>query len=154
MKKRLLFREFVVLMSILFVELMVISCGPAQVDTTSCEAVFKGDHKLMCANVDSTGDNCKYMVLAGSKVKFMFETNDTTYAGIYIPIEKLRVRFDESVSEPYIKFRWCSGQGMNAKVNLQNAVDEKVVYVLMICKKEDRNIDINLINQIHADVKE
>lgn len=102
--------------------------------TVTCEDTFKGQHKLMCITPDSTGADCQYMVVFGDKARYMWQTNDTSFAMSVISVGKIRVKLDESVDEPYIKYRWCSCRGSG---DLQATIDAYVVYVLLVCSEED-----------------
>lgn len=121
------------LLLIMLAAAMLYGCGEGN-KTVSCEDAFQGQHKLMCIKPDSTEADCQYMVVTNNQARYMWQTNDTAYVMSVISVGKVRVKLDESVYEPYIKYRWCSCISAG---NLQKAIDENVVYVLLVCSKED-----------------
>ena len=101
---------------------------------TSCECTFQGEHKLMCIKSDSASADCQYMVVFGDKVRYMWQMNDTLYAMSVINVGKVRVKIDEGVIEPYIKYRWISCMSVG---DLQSRINNRVVYVMLVCSTED-----------------
>lgn len=130
-------------MLIAFAALMLVGCDLPRQNT--CENVFKGEHKLMCMTTYSmmheTGFECEYAIVRGDSLHYVWLTNDVTdnnlqfiYCMSSIPVNKVRIKIDENVYEPYVKYRWCA---CNSASDVQAAINDNVVYMVLVCSSAD-----------------
>lgn len=73
-------------------------------------------------------------------VKFAWQMNDSTYAISSLPLEKIRVKLDESTLTPTIRFRWvprCEGE-------TQELMATCVRYALITAKPSDWPVQVQL----------
>lgn len=105
--------------------------------TVTVEDNFKGNHKLYSIRKDTLSNTPTYVAIVGNVARYMWQVNDSTNLMSTVPVNKIRVRFDEGVTEPYIKYRWGCHDGQGACPNMQNDIDARVVYVLLVCAKKD-----------------
>ncbi len=107
-----------------------------------------GDHQLRkMVNIKSTDASGSFFLFVGSfaqhetlKVSFAWKLNDGTYAISTLPMDKIRVRIDNNITVPTIKFRWRSGYFRE----IQDMMDYKVIYAVITCKDSDWPQQINL----------
>ena len=79
------------------------------------------------------------------KVKFAWKMNDgKIYAISSLPLEKMRVQFDNQISTPTIKFRWRRYPFVNRTPQPQELIDNYVVYALITAREEDWPAQVNL----------
>lgn len=120
------------IMLIAFAALMLVGCDLPRQNT--CENVFRGEHKLMCILPDTIGSQCQYAIVSNDNIKYMWLMNDTTYHMSTVPISKVRIKIDENVYEPYVKYRWCA---CNSASDVQAAINDNVVYMVLVCSSAD-----------------
>lgn len=80
-------------------------------------------------------------------VKFAWLMNDKqTYALSSLPLEKIRVRFDEDTSTPTITFHWLP-LWFNSCIdrnNIQGTISERVNYAVITTRAKDWPQEVNL----------
>jgi hypothetical protein len=126
------------------------ACG--ELPPSNAESFLKGEHQLRKMvekeELFGTMSGGFFLFMGGingemksqTNVKFAWEMNDKTYAISSLPIERFRIKFDESITNLIIKFRWSRCN----KNDLQQLMDQHVIYALVICKKGDWPVQIKL----------
>ena len=71
-----------------------------------------------------------------ANVKFAWQMRDGAYALSSLPLEKFRVKFDNSKETPTIKFRWRPSSNFSAS-DVQKIIENNVIYALITCKESD-----------------
>lgn len=144
---------------VLLAGLFLVGCesSPPQYspDSSWSEAVLKGEHSLR-KMTENTEVNSKisgsFFFLVGGfdgstktemSVKFAWQMNDGTYAISSLPLEKIRVKFDEKATMPRIKFRWLR-YGYNREPQTQDLMDCYVLYAVVTVRESDWPIQVNL----------
>lgn len=134
----------------LFILLNLFAC--VEMPPSKAESLLKGEHQLrkMVEKEELFGTmSGGFFLFIGAidgemksqtNVKFAWEMNDKTYAISSLPLERFRIKFDESSTVPTIKFRWNRWDG----TDLQALMDRRVVYALITCKKSDWPVQIKL----------
>jgi hypothetical protein len=79
-------------------------------------------------------------------VRFAWEMNDGIYAISSLPIEKFRIKLDDNVIMPTIKFRWRPRlrTPWGIASDIQGLMDECVIYALITVQTKDWPIQIRL----------
>lgn len=116
--------------------------------------IFKGNHTLRKFNTSiqqAKSTSAGFFFFFGSYdskesnnkiVTFAWKGNDDIYTISSLPINRIRVKIDDSVDTPYVKFRWTSQ--VYGCDNIENLVDRFVYYAVVCCKSSDWTLDINL----------
>ena len=136
-------------LGIAFVFIMVVS--QACVDNRSESSVgqiLAGEHQLRkMTNVTTSESNGSFFLFLGSfsqseslKVSFAWKMNDGTFAISTLPMEKIRIKINNVVATPTIKFCWTRSQYKN----VQWAIDHHVLYAVITCKDSDWPQSISL----------
>lgn len=73
-------------------------------------------------------------------VTFAWKNRSEEYVVSTLPIRKIRVKFDESVTIPYVKFRW---RGAPYHYNDGNPM-QHVIYSVIVCNEKQWPSDINM----------
>ncbi len=142
---------------VLLTGLLVVGCDEPPQLPSKTEQILQGDHKLR-KMVERTETNSHisggFFLFVGAlnggtttnvSVKFAWEMNDGTYAISSLPIEKIRIKLDEKVATPTIKFRW--GPCRNTR-RTQHLMDDHVLYAVITAKESDWPVQVNLpLNQ-------
>ena len=120
---------------------------------TRAENILNGEHKLrkMTERIEqnsqlSGGFFLFIGQLSGARetkivVKFAWEMNDGTYAISSLPLEKNRMKFNESAEVPTVKFQW---EKYGHSRELQTLIDESVEFMLITCKESDWPVNVKL----------
>ena len=109
--------------------------GRKQVDKScDCERAFSGKHELALQNDPTVADSGSYMIIANNFAKYMWKSWDSTYIISTIPVGNVRVQIDETVTQPYVKYRWVS---CNSVADIQRTISTNVVYIVIVCSSED-----------------
>jgi hypothetical protein len=144
-------KKFVSLM-VLLAALFALGCRPQPKPPSQAELILGGEHKLrkMTERTDVSLEISGGFFLFGGhangsvlSVKFAWEMNDGTYALSSLPLEKIRVKFDEQITSPTIKFRWRRYDGEVAP-QTQNLMDYYVSYALITIRESDWPAQIEL----------
>lgn len=109
-------------------------------DTKAC-IVLKGEHKLF-----KNGDG-KYLRITKESDRvwcyFLWETNDNgMIASNKLYYSEIRFKLDETVTEPYVKFRWNRS---NSYQSTQTIMDKKVIYALIVTNDINSMIDFDRV---------
>lgn len=92
-----------------------------------------------------------YFLIAGSlsgrsetitNVKFAWEMNDGTYAISSLPLEKIRVKFNNDVEIPTIYFQVKNKPDYYDE--LQRMLDVSITYAVITCKESDWPVQVQL----------
>lgn len=144
----------VAVMLILLAGLSGVGCDNAQQKPSFAERMLGGEHKLrkMGERIETSSRiSGGYFLFWGSlegsattnvTVTFAWRLNDGTYAISSLPIEKIRIAFNEKAETPTIKFGWgsfCWGQ------TIQELMDsEGMLYAVVTIRENDWPTQINL----------
>jgi hypothetical protein len=123
------------------------------------ESVLEGEHPLRKmaerseTNSTTSGNFFMFAGIGGggisgeSKtdiyVKFAWKMNDGDYALSSLPFEKIRVRFDEKIVTPNIKFRWHRWTWGRVP-EIQELMEKNISYAIITVKESDWPIQVNL----------
>ena len=136
-------------------------CEREQKQPSQAEQVLKGEHKLR-KMVERTEVNSNisagFFLFVGAfnaktktiiSVKFAWEMNDGIYAVSSLPLEKIRIKIDERVAGPTIKFCWKRWNGSNsAKSNISKLMNDYVYYAVVTVRESNWPIQVHLpLNQ-------
>jgi hypothetical protein len=106
------------------------------VESSKEESHFSGAFFLIAGGVSG---GTKRM----TTVTFAWQMNDGTYAISSLPIEKIRVQFDETKKVPTIKFRWRPWEERRSP-QPQELMNRYVIYAVILCEESDWPIKIQL----------
>lgn len=107
--------------------------------TDKYTATMHGSYFLIGGSINGKGEQ-KTMCM------FSFKLNDGDYALAELPVTKIRVRFDSTVTVPYVKFKW-GGVWLTSTYRLDELMKSYIEYMVLVCREEDYPKDIN-INQL------
>jgi len=110
---------------------------PKQITDSYAGKILRGEHKLR--PIKEYKNEAYHLIRVffehkNNKLKFIWQMNDGTYTTSILPVDKVKIKIDESYSEPAVKFRWCSSA--SSKI-LSQLIKENVLYAIIICKEED-----------------
>jgi hypothetical protein len=110
-------------------------------ERTDINSVISGSFFLFVGNLNSTTKTT-------IAVKFAWKMNDGIYYALSsLPLEKIRVKFDEKAITPTIKFRWRPWNG-NGTAQIQDLMENYVLYAVITAREKDWPIQVNLpLNQ-------
>lgn len=77
---------------------------------------------------------------------FSFKMADGNYAIAELPVTKIRVHVDSTITVPYVTFEW-GGTWHSQQYSIDRLMEYYVSYMVLHCKEEDYPVDIN-INQL------
>lgn len=118
------------------------------------ENIFKGEHKLrkMAERSEQYSEiSGGFFLIAGSlsgkgetitTIKFAWEMNEGTYAISSLPLEKIRVKFNNNVEIPTIYFQ--SESKPDYYDELQKMLNHSILYAVVTCKESDWPVQIQL----------
>ncbi len=119
------------------------------------EALLGGEHRLrkMVERTEvNSSTSASFFLIVGSldsqvstsvNLKFSWEMNDGTYAISSLPMEKFRVKIDESATTPTIKFRWAPFRRLGTP-QVQDLMDNNVLYALLTVRESDWPVKVDL----------
>lgn len=130
-------------------------------EESAVDKILQGEHqlrKMITEDGSKSSINGGFFLIAGwinsksenlTKVTFSWLMNDGTYAISSLPIEKIRIKFDETKDNPVIKFKWRPGEYFNnCEIETQMLMNLHVIYALVTCREKDWPTDITLpLNQ-------
>lgn len=115
---------------------------------------FSGNHELRKLKVNKETNsewNASYFLIGGSasgktlsdtKVSFSWKLNNNEYIISDIRLNKIRLVLDDSVKNPYIKFKY---KNTNVDIdNIQLVIDYYIDYVVVHCKESDFPVELNI----------
>lgn len=122
---------------------------------SDAETILKGTHPLRrMVPTEETNSNLSggYFLFYGGikgetqtsqRVKFAWLMNDgISYPISSLPLEKIRVQFNDTISIPTIRYRWrWANQGIE---DVQHYMDHFVHYAVVTVREEDWPVQINL----------
>lgn len=122
---------------------------------SDAETILKGTHPLRrMVPTEETNSNLSggyflfYAEIKGETqtsqlVKFAWLMNDgISYSISSLPLEKIRVQFNDTISVPTIRYRWkWASQGLE---DIQLYMDNFVHYAVVTVREEDWPVQINL----------
>jgi len=135
----------------LLMGLMFFSCGTPS-DESNTGKLLQGEHLLRRFKVKTTTESRwsgSYFLIGGSSsggsftktnVSFSFQLPDTTYAMATLPYEKIRVKLDSTITEPYVTFRW----NRDGSEDIAYIMEREVVYMVVHCKDGDFPMDVQI----------
>lgn len=122
--------------------------------------ILQGEHplrKMVTKQSDKASLNGSFFLIFGeirgqgetfTKVTFSWLMNDSIYAISSLPIEKIRIKFIQSKEAPSIKFRWRPDDYIYYGDNLQEIMNDLIIYALVTCREKDWPAEIQLpLNQ-------
>lgn len=108
----------------LLVATLMFGCsGPPEPTESKCAWKYQGTHMLRQIGqqtISATEWHASYFLIAGSssgatvtesKVTFAWQANDGAYQFMTLPMDRIRIRLDDRVGIPYVKFRWATYTG-------------------------------------------
>ncbi len=135
----------------------VVGCANRPELPSQAELILKGEHKLRKmverSETDSRVSGGFFLIVGELSVstttkvlmKFAWEMNDGTYALSSLPLEKIRVKFDEKATNPTIKFRWRRWRNMSIGTpQIQELMDGYVLYALLTVRENDWPAQVSL----------
>ena len=133
--------------------LVMAGCDP------TVESILKGNHslrKLVERSETQSHASGGFFFVVGSYeantktqmlVKFAWQMNDGVYAISSLPLEKIRVRLDNTVKTPTIEFHSDYGD-VSTSSDLQVIIDRFVNYAVITCREADWPVKIQMpLNQ-------
>ncbi len=137
-----------------------IGCAASTNEPSYAEKVLGGTHelrKMVERQGSQTTTSSSFFLVVGSMtqtqtaetlIKFSWKMNDGTYAISSLPLEKIRVRIDETATSPTAQFRWRPWRGgclcRTAIPELQTLMDNNVVYMLLNVRSADWPVQVSL----------
>lgn len=142
------------------IALMLFSCGPVRdknekdngKDVSNTGELLQGEHLLRRFKVKTTTEkrwSASYFLIAGSAgggtftntmVSFAFQLPDSTYAMATLPFQKIRVKLDSTITEPYVTFRW----NRSSVDGIEYIMKWEVQYMVVHCKEKDFPMDVQI----------
>jgi len=120
------------------------------------DTILSGKHELRKFNVKditSTSSRATFFLLCGTyssetiqstEVRFYFKNYNNEYQLMIKPITSVNIKIDNSVTIPYIKFYWNSGD--HYYTDIFSIYDECITKVVIYCKDSDFIPEININN--------
>ena len=114
---------------------------------TQSEAIYQGSHLLRQIGqkqVTTSSWDASYFIFAGGasgqtvtdeQVSFAWLNNNGEYEFMTVPLQKIRIRLNENVITPFVRFRW--------KERESGRFDE-IIYVLVTVNPKDWPVDIHI----------
>lgn len=149
-------RSKMVLAIVLLMGFLAVGCQNKPEPSSQAEQILKGEHKLRKmterTDVNSSISGIFFLFignLSGTSkttvsVKFAWEMNDGIYAISSLPLEKIRVKLEESATTPTIKFRWLPYRRMGVVPQVQTLMDGYVSYAVVTVRESDWPIQVSL----------
>jgi prepilin-type N-terminal cleavage/methylation domain-containing protein len=106
---------------------------PVEPDSAGAQ-VLQGEHKLRKMFPQN------YFLNSGTQITFAWPLKDGTYAISTLPIEKIRVKFDQTVDAPTIKFCWTPANYAQPDYLMSH----HVIYALITVRESDWPAQIQL----------
>lgn len=140
------------------ITLMLFSCGPVRdengehADVSKTGELLQGEHLLRRFKVKTTTDqrwSGSYFLIGGSAgggtftqtdVSFSFQLPDSTYAMATLPFQRIRVKLDSTITEPFVTFRW----NRSSVESISYIMRREVQYMVVHCKEEDFPMDVQI----------
>lgn len=121
--------------------LFLASCEPQEPYVSNIGKILQGQHLLkhLPFQKDSVTQNSFFRVVK-DKVFFSWQLPDSTYVISQLPLSQIRTRFDPTIEQPFIQFRWQSGE----ESNFDEVFKLYVRYAIVNCKESDFLSDITL----------
>jgi hypothetical protein len=137
---------------------ILLSCNaPVNYEDDHAGLALRGEHRLRKVTESSKSDgsmNGSFFIFSGSiggeehagpAVSFAWQTDDSTYILSTLPYDKIRIRFNEKVDTPTIKFRWRSMNSTDLiKEDMVTIMKHYVIYAMISVKKKDWPVQIHL----------
>lgn len=137
--------------------ILLFSCDwkPEQKDF---ETFFKGNHelrKLSQSEKETYAISGSYFLFWGSVqggnssvkyIGFSWKSINDEYILSQIPVEKVRIKFDENAKIPYITFGYSPdawvGQTSTVDSHVGNVIETDINYIIIHCKQSDYTSDV------------
>jgi hypothetical protein len=147
MKKNYFFLSII----ILFFSTILLSCNNEnQTDTDVVGSTLRGTHalrKLAEMNIQDNRTKRDFFIFTGSMnvennsspgVSFAWEQNDSTYILSTLPLNRIRIRFNEAINTPIIKFRWYPGSPYHLiKDDMEKIMKNYIIYAVIYTKRDN-----------------
>lgn len=117
----------------------------------NCQSVLEGSHELRLIRKDSASTDGAYTVVTDNTVRYMWKMNDSAFVMSTLPIDKVRVKIDETVDVPYIKYRWVPCAPAS---DVQYVMNEKVIYAVLTCASKDCPPEFNMVEEVPTEIAE
>jgi hypothetical protein len=115
--------------------------------TTS--TIYEGKHKLKSFSfnsydpnernffiLSSTSDTVTNLLSTNNKITLMWQNHSGEYITSTVSMKNIRVKFDDTLNEPYIKFRYTDVHYLHSESEEIPSL-KSVVYILVVCKESD-----------------
>lgn len=132
---------------------LLLGCSPK--DTTpppasKLQLELQGSHLLRqigTKTITNTSSDASYFLFIGSAsqsstqvamVTFSWLDNTGVYRFLTLPLDKVRIKLDDNVATPYVRFKWTDWD------NPESAKADNIIYVLVFCNSKDWPEDIKI----------
>lgn len=133
---------------------------PVKKTPITWDDILSGNHELLSLNVTTERKsemNGMFFIIGAvnsksyseTLVTFSWKTINDEYIISKLPIHKIRIKIDNSVTIPYVKFRWCTPFGLNFNIDKpsERVMKEHIIYMVVVCRDEDYPFAINFYKE-------
>jgi hypothetical protein len=136
--------------------LLLISCNQyGKVNSRVCKSL-EGSHELRKLQTKENSEfklsGAFFLVAGGIDAKsetietvlFSWKDNDNNYIISKLPLTKFRIKIDNTIKNPYIKFKWRFSFS-HSENDMELIMKNNVIYVLLVCSEKDypKNLNFN-----------
>lgn len=148
-------KKLIILICIAVTTMLGLSSCQQPAPISAVGKVLQGEHALrkmgQLVGTTTKSSECFFLVAYNQNekkettvtIKFAWQMNDGTFAISSLPLEKFRIKLDNKVVSPTIKFRWTFCD-CDDSINLQEVMNSKVVYALLTIREDQWPVDISL----------
>lgn len=120
-------------------------------------SILSGEHSLRRLKVKNTNHSTlsgEFFIFMGgisgeSKIEtnviFSWKDNEGNYIISKLPITKIRLHIDNSIKNPYIKFKWSLNYYCNIS-DMESIFEDNIIYALIYCSENDYPKNLNFNN--------
>lgn len=118
--------------------------------------VLRGEHRLrkLTESRDSQSKvSASFFLFFGNfnrnnssdaSIKFAIQLKDSSYAICSLPLEKIRIKFNELDTLPVMKFRWIPSPGGTREFQIDEIMSNYVRYAVISVRQSDWPIQVSL----------
>lgn len=141
--------------TIIFITFFVIGwflagCQESPREDSAIGQLLSGEHILheikVINDIDDDDRNIKpnkpvYFLFSNTSMTFNVTLNDSNVVTMNLPISRVRFRYDEMITQPYVKFKWLAASSVEDVADIQR----NILYIVLFVNKEDvvYNIPVN-----------
>ena len=120
---------------------LLAGCGEVTVADSPIGQLLSGEHALNELQIEKSADeNAEvtvnkpvYFLFSNTSMMFNVTLNDSNVVTMTLPVSRVRFRYDETVTQPYVKFKWMKG---GSEFDIAHITDH-ILYMVLFVKKED-----------------